>query len=187
MIGIGFDIGFTDENVTAGAVVEFSPRGKPALLACLVFEPDMSLDWMQRITSIGLDVFRALKEYRPAFVSYETAHIGAHAQTGLKLAHLGGALLLAAGANGVPIFSVQPSEAKKALTTSGGATKADMITNARLCYGAALVAALSQYPEKRHSHVCDASGIVLAGWNQYRASSSPAQRKPTRRKAAKVL
>lgn len=183
MIGIGFDIGFTDDNVTAGAVVEFSARAKPALLACLVIEPDMRLDWITRIQSIGLEALAALKEYQPAFVCYETAHIGANPQNGLKLAHLGGALLLAAGARGVPIYSVQPSEAKKALTTFGGATKADMIENARLCYGAALVAALAQYPEKRHSHVCDASGIVLAGFTRHTQGFTA---RPKKRRAAKA-
>lgn len=152
----GVDIGFTEGNPTALAIVEVCP--KPVLVHYESFYPyKAARTWEDAIDHIGgsLGAFLALAGFGSDYLSllaYEMPHVRTNTQTAIKLAHLCGIVRCVATTACINVTGVQPTQAKKALTGSGAAKKAQMVEAAFRLFG-----------ERLSEHEADACGIALAG------------------------
>lgn len=151
----GVDIGFTDINPTALAIVEVCPR--PVLVHYESFYPYKAAKWEGAIDHIGgsLGACLALSGFDSDYLSllaYEMPHVRTNTQTAIKLAHLCGIVRCVATTACISVTGVQPTQAKKALTGSGAAKKEQMVAAAFRLFG-----------ERMSEHEADACGIALAG------------------------
>jgi Holliday junction resolvasome RuvABC endonuclease subunit len=151
----GVDIGFTRRSPTALAVVEFNPR--PVLLIHKCYFPRPGLEWEEAIDDIGEALAHdfglwGIDGFYLNHLSYELPHARDNVQTAIKLAHMCGIVRRIARHCNIEVSGVQPSQAKKALTTHGVATKQQMQASALALFG-----------EQLTEHEADACGVALAG------------------------
>lgn len=160
MIIIGLDIGIT--NVSPCGLAVYEAHGDQVLYTCEIRPSSKRDDVDTRIADIGTQIGVKVGSWRDVgLIAYEAPHVQDNAQTALKLARMCGAVVMLAHLRGVPCVSIQPVQAKIALTSNPTASKAEMI------YGAQ-----RQFLRDRSltSHEADAIGVALAGWAQHRLS-----------------
>jgi Holliday junction resolvasome RuvABC endonuclease subunit len=151
---VGVDIGFTRENPSALAWIEFTATGPVLQTHNLASPMYRGGAWTVAVDEVldRLTVYLSNPRRPYDAIAYEMPHVQNNAAVAIKLAHVCGGVRLIAIANQRPSAAVQPAEAKKALTRSGAATKAEMQGAAYKLFGARLT-----------PHEADACGVALAG------------------------
>jgi len=109
--------------VTGYGVVARRGVGAVSLVECGVIRTTAGTPLAERIREIYLEVDGLLERHRPFAVSVEAVFQGKNARSALTLGHARGAILLAAALRDIPIAEYSPSEIKKAVVGTGGATK----------------------------------------------------------------
>jgi len=81
------------------------------------------ISFVDRLRRIHLKVEELIGEHAPEAFAIEIAYVGTNPCSALKLGEARAAAILAAARVGLPVFQVNPAEAKKAVTGSGRASK----------------------------------------------------------------
>lgn len=150
MIALGFDPGYGQHNVTGWAVIDTEG-------ACVVARGKLKATGVtddERLASLVNQVAAVIRAQACDVCVYELPVHGPNQRSIAGLARVCGVILACATLRGLPCVSVQPAEAKQALTGRGNATKQDMIAAAWRQF--ALQGALCDAE-------ADAIGIALAG------------------------
>ena len=79
-----------------------------------------------KYTTIFEELEQIITSYRPDCLSIETQFVSKNPQSTIKIGMARGVAILAAARAGLPIYEYAPTRAKKALTGSGRAQKADI-------------------------------------------------------------
>ncbi|GAC1572176.1 MAG: crossover junction endodeoxyribonuclease RuvC [Candidatus Elarobacter sp.] len=101
--------------------------GTPRLVEGGVLQPNPKLPLEQRLVQLHDAMLEVVRATRPDCMVIEelwTAY--EHPQTAVLMGHARGVLVLAAGANGIPVNHIAHSAVKRALAASGSATKAQV-------------------------------------------------------------
>lgn len=176
IITLGIDGGFTDSkkkdlsNQTGLALIKANTdTGKTDLLFSHLVIPDMKLEWVERIRKIQQEVRAIVWRWQVAYgVEFDCAGVefvylskdSENVQTSLKLAALAGANMAAVSPYVKQVYFPLPSQAKKALSRNGSATKTEMMAAARKLYGKDRIGSI---------HEADACGNALAAAELYLA------------------
>lgn len=156
MIVLGIDPGLTRQNPTGLALLNDSGK----LLSSETFAPARSkMPWQNFLYVLADEILEFVwsEKDRIDLIAYELPHVAINAQSAIKLAHVCGMVITSASRYEIPVIGVQPSEAKKALTGKGNASKDLMIFEAQQQFGLSLP-----------KDIADACGIALAGLAKYR-------------------
>lgn len=158
MIVLGIDPGLTRKNPTALAFLNDSGK----LLSSETFAPARTkMPWIDFVWTLTGELSPIIAKHQVGngieFIAYELPHVATNPQASIKLAHVCGVIVGVAASFDIPVIGVQPSEAKKALTGKGNASKEEMIAAAQRQFGLSLP-----------KDVADACGIALAGLAKYR-------------------
>lgn len=156
MIILGLDCGLTKKNPTGVALIEtFGAGQRIALLRCTalsLLREREDWEWDRRVAMLALQINGLCRAWYPDLIAWEVAPLmKGNAQTLIKLSHIGGIALGVAATLGVHHQIVSPSEAKRALTGKGNASKEQMIEAAWAGFGA-----------KLSKDMADALGVALA-------------------------
>lgn len=119
---LGVDPG---SNATGFGLVE-RDGGRVRHLRHGILRPPKGAELSQRLAFLHAELALLLAETRPAVAVVERVFLAANPRSALVLGQARGALLVALGAAGVRVFEVAAREAKKAITGSGAADKAQM-------------------------------------------------------------
>lgn len=91
--------------------------------ACGVIKPKATHPIYMRCETIFHELAVLLEEYEPHDLAYESSYVGEHASAAIALGQAQGAMFAAASNQKLNISKYTPSEAKKAVTGYGNATK----------------------------------------------------------------
>lgn len=175
----GLDIGITKDNPIGYALIDHN-GARFSLVRLVVITPDMKLEWEQRIAALFNSVLGFVDDDKPAIYGFERAAAHTNMQSGLKLAEMGGTIRAIGALFGAPVYGVEPSQAKKALTTYGAASKTDMMECVKELFGAHILDRLGPLAP----HGADAIGVAVAAFALYAGVLAQPKKKATRRKAA---
>ncbi len=111
----------------------------------------------RRLLAIYRELLPLLRRYRPRALALEELHSRYRFPgTGLLMAHARGAIALAAGRAGVPVFHYSPTQVKSAVAGYGGAPK-EMVQRA-------VQQRLSLPVPPASQHCADALALALCHW-----------------------
>ncbi len=120
---LGVDPGL---RTTGYGVIEVR-LGEPRLIEGGVLQPNPKHPLEQRLVQLHDAMVEVVRATRPACMVVEelwTAY--EHPRTAVLMGHARGVLVLAAGANGVPVHHIAHAAVKRALVGSGSATKSQV-------------------------------------------------------------
>lgn len=179
IITLGIDGGFTDSkkkdlsNQTGLALIKVNTDTlKTELLFSHLVIPDMKLEWVERIREIQQEVrgvvgrWTVLPPLEIHCAGIEFVYLSKdsdNVQTALKLAALAGANMAAVSRDVERVYFPLPSQAKKALSKNGSATKTAMMAAAQRLYGKEMITSI---------HIADACGNALAAAELYLVEKS---------------
>jgi crossover junction endodeoxyribonuclease RuvC len=103
------------------AVVE-GDASRPTLLWSDCVQPDKG-SGAARLAHVYRAISEAIAAHAPDVLAIETLFFSVNKQTALKVAEARGAILAAAGTNGIPVAEYSPQQIKGAVTGHGGARK----------------------------------------------------------------
>ena len=156
---IGIDIGIT--KIAPCGLAVYESYGGHVLHTCTIKPMCKSDDVDERIADIGTQIDEELLEHdNVQAIAYEMPYVGENAATTIKLAKMCGAVVMLAALRGLPVYGVQPTAAKVALTGIANADKGHMQRAANIQYKVGNIT----------SHEADAIGVALAGWALYKSA-----------------
>ena len=119
---LGVDPG---SNATGFGLVE-REGGSVRHLRHGILRPPRGAEMAQRLAFLHAELGRILVETKPSVAVVERVFLASNPRSALVLGQARGALLVALGAAGVRVSEIAAREAKKAITGSGSADKAQM-------------------------------------------------------------
>ena len=120
MIVLGVDPGTA---VTGYGVVKGEGAAPPTLIECGVIRTKPSDPLASRLLSINEGISEIIERHRPDCVCVEDVFYARNVRTTVVLGHARGVIMLAAAKAGLEVHEFPPTEIKKAVTGSGGASK----------------------------------------------------------------
>ncbi len=163
---LGIDPGL---QITGYAVVEITARGPLVCEAGVVrsSEGRATTDMAPRLVTLYDGLMEVLAQFHPASVAVEQlyAHYD-HPRTAILMAHARGVIFLAAGQQGLPVFSYNATSIKKTITGNGRASK-DQVQ--RTIQRELNLVALPEPPD-----VADALAAALCHYHHQRAAKAEA-------------
>lgn len=151
---LGIDPGL---GCTGYAVVEQEGSGgEPRLLEAGAIRSDEKLPLPERLVQLHREVSAVLEEFSPAVLALEDLYSEyKFPKTALLMAHARGAICLAAGQRGVPVWSYAARQVKVAVVGNGAASKEQV---------QAMVARVFSLPRvPTPNDVADAMAVALTG------------------------
>lgn len=150
-----------DPGLAAGGYGLIGPpedgRREPCLVVMGEFGAPPREPLEQRLLAIYRELLPLLRRYRPTALALEELHSRYRFPgTGLLMAHARGAIALAAGRAGVPVFHYSPTRVKSAVAGYGGAAK-EMVQRA-------VQQRLSLPVPPASQHCADALALALCHW-----------------------
>ena len=121
MLVLGIDPGTA--NTGYGVVRGGAPAGFPSLVECGVIRTRARDPLPARLREIFEGVSELIARHKPDALSVEDVFYARNVRTTVVLGHARGVILLAAELSGIPVNEYAPSEIKKAVVGTGGATK----------------------------------------------------------------
>jgi len=116
---LGIDCG---SRITGYGVVETNGRGYK-LIECGAIKLSPSDPLVSRLTSIYEALAQIIQTHRPDAVAFEGLFHAINVQSALKLGHVRGVSMFAAGQANLPVFEYSPLEVKSSVTGYGRAEK----------------------------------------------------------------
>lgn len=106
------------------ALIDRPARGKKeSLYYSNCIETPGTESFMERLTNVGLEIERLIKEHRPDHLAIEEVYFSTNQKTALHTAEVRGMILYVARKSDLSIFEYNPGRIKVALTGDGRATK----------------------------------------------------------------
>lgn len=112
------------------AILELK-QNKPKLLFSQCLETDSKKSRPKRLLSIGEEVRRVIKKWRPEVLAIETLFFNANVTSAIGVAEARGVVIHEAAKAGLEVFEYGPQAIKIAVTSYGKASKAQMETMTR--------------------------------------------------------
>ncbi|MBM3451351.1 MAG: crossover junction endodeoxyribonuclease RuvC [Armatimonadetes bacterium] len=153
-VALGFDPGLV---ATGYGALAAGPRGAVLREAGVIrSRPQLSLE--VRILEIYRETHVVLEEIGPDVIVLEDVFMHPHfPQSAITLAHVRGALCVAAAERGVPVESLAPAAVKRAVSGNGRAPKAQM---------QGVVARLLRISGSPSAHAADALALAIAAMSR---------------------
>ncbi|MBS0585922.1 MAG: crossover junction endodeoxyribonuclease RuvC [Verrucomicrobia bacterium] len=121
-------------RVTGWGVVEMV-ASRYRLVAFGVITPKVSLTMEQKYLEIFEGITVVIDAHLPEALSIETQYVDKNVQSAIKLGMARGTAIVAAAKKGLPVFEYSPTNAKKAVTGRGSATKEQVAQMLKLLLG----------------------------------------------------
>lgn len=117
---LSIDPGFERVGI---AVIKKTNLKKDELVYSMCFKTSTKLPLPERIKSIGLEVERIIKKYKPEVFAIEKLYFTTNQKTVMGVSEARGAIMYVASINGLKIFEYTPPQIKLAVTGYGKADK----------------------------------------------------------------
>src|SRR5580698_10406675 len=121
---LGIDPGYDRLGI---AVIERPSKGKESLIYSDCLQTSAKDDIYVRLKSIGSEVARIIKEFKPDVLAIETLFITKNQKTAMRVAEARGIIMYEALKHDIPVDEYGPMEIKTAVTGDGTSDKARMI------------------------------------------------------------
>jgi crossover junction endodeoxyribonuclease RuvC len=123
MIVLGVDPGYD----RLGLAIVKQESGKLALLYSDCFTTDKKTIFSERLLTIGNEVEKVLKDWKPNMVASEKLFFTVNQKTAMNVAEARGIITYLAAKHGLPLSEYTPLEIKTCITGYGSADKKQMI------------------------------------------------------------
>jgi crossover junction endodeoxyribonuclease RuvC len=123
MIILGIDPGFERLGV---AVLEKN-KNKESVLFSECFKTSSKLEFSSRLSLIGDEVKKIIKEYKPEILAIETLFLNTNQKTVMRVAEARGVVVYEAAQAGLKVFEASPPQIKIAVTGYGKSDKKQII------------------------------------------------------------
>jgi len=90
------------------------------------FKTSNKLDFSQRIYSVGREIKKIIKKYKPEILAIETLFLNTNQKTAMRVAEVRGVVIYEAKHAGLRVFEASPPQIKIATTGYGRANKEQM-------------------------------------------------------------
>jgi crossover junction endodeoxyribonuclease RuvC len=110
-----------------GIAIMEKQNGKEVLLYSDCFRTSKELPHHERLTMVGGELERIIKEYKPQALSVEKLFFSKNQKTALLVAECRGVILYEASRHGLQVYEYQPADIKIAVTGYGKSDKEHMI------------------------------------------------------------
>jgi crossover junction endodeoxyribonuclease RuvC len=110
-----------------GIAIMEKQNGKEVLLYSDCFRTSQELPHHERLTMVGGELERIIKEYKPQALSVEKLFFSKNQKTALLVAECRGVILYEASRHGLQVYEYQPADIKIAVTGYGKSDKEHMI------------------------------------------------------------
>ncbi|MEI7709267.1 MAG: crossover junction endodeoxyribonuclease RuvC [bacterium] len=104
-----------------------SAQGKETVIFSECFKTSAKLEFSERLSLIGAEVKRVIKEYKPEVLAIETLFLTTNQKTVMHVAEARGVVVYEAAKAGLKIFEASPPQIKIATTGYGRSDKTQMI------------------------------------------------------------
>jgi|JI9StandDraft_1071089.scaffolds.fasta_scaffold22957_3 crossover junction endodeoxyribonuclease RuvC len=121
-------------RVTGWGVVEMVAN-RYQLVGFGVITPKVTLTMEQKYLEIFEGITVVIDAHLPEALSIETQYVDKNVQSAIKLGMARGTAIVAAAKKGLPVFEYSPTNAKKAVTGRGSATKEQVAHMLKLLLG----------------------------------------------------
>lgn len=119
---LGIDPGI---EKTGFAILEME-ADRPKILDCGCITTDKKNPFAHRLATIASDLKKILRQWKPTAASLEQVFFSKNVKTALKVSHARGVILETLEEHGLPVFELNPSHIKIAMTGHGRADKFQM-------------------------------------------------------------
>lgn len=105
------------------AVIERLPKQKEILVYSACFKTKVGFPFHERLISIGAEIERIVKKYKPVALAIEKLYFTTNQKTAMGVAEARGVIIYSATKYGVSLFEYSPPQIKVAVTGYGKASK----------------------------------------------------------------
>ena len=105
------------------AIIEKTGQKKDTLIYSSCFKTKATLPFHARLSLIGEEVEKIIKEYKPKALAIEKLYLNTNHKTVMGVAEARGVIVYSASHNGLDIFEYTPPQIKVAVTGYGKADK----------------------------------------------------------------
>lgn len=127
---LGIDPGY--ERLGIAILEKDSTNKKEKVLFSECFKTSTKLEFTERLYTIGQEVKKIIKEYKPDVLAIETLFLNTNQKTVMHVAEVRGVILYEAISAGLKIFEASPPQIKMATTGYGAASKEQIIKMVKL-------------------------------------------------------
>ena len=117
---LGIDPGFERLGI---AVLNKEKQNKEQVIFSECFKTSAKLDFSDRLSLIGTEVKKIIKEYKPEILAIETLCLNTNQKTVMRVAEARGVAIYEASQAGLKIFEASPPQIKTATAGYGKANK----------------------------------------------------------------
>lgn len=155
---LGIDPGF--ERLGLAILEKNKKDKKERVIFSECFKTSAQLNFSERLFSIGEEIRKIIKKYKPEILSIETLFLNTNQKTVMRVAEARGVAVYEAARAGLRIFEASPPQIKIATTGYGASDKAQIIK---------MVKILVEIDEKKKSDdELDAIAIALTAFAHLR-------------------
>ena len=173
---LGVDPGLTRCGI---GVVDKDASRKLSLLHVSVATTNASVELVDRIGSLSIELEAAIDQYKPELIAIERVFAQANLRSVMGVAQISGVLLMLASRKNIPVVFHTPSEVKSAVTGNGRAEKAQVGNMVAKILG------LTEVPKP--ADAADALAIAItAAWKNFDTSSATKSLTPAQEAWAKA-
>ena len=124
MIILGIDPGFERLGIAIlEKNTEARPMGKERVVFSECFKTSAKLEFSERLLSIGKEIKKVIKKFKPEILAIETLFLTTNQKTVMRVAEVRGVVMYEASLAGLKIFEASPPQIKIAITGYGKANK----------------------------------------------------------------
>ena len=127
---LGIDPGF--ERLGIAVLEKNKGDKKEKIIFSECFKTSNKLDFSKRLSLIGEEVKKIIKEYKPEVLSVETLFLNTNQKTVMHVAEARGVVVYEAALAGLKIFEASPPQIKIATTGYGKASKEQIMKMVRI-------------------------------------------------------
>ena len=117
---LAIDPGFERVGI---AVIQKRAKEKEKLLYSDCFKTSSKLPFSKRLLTIGNEIEKIIKKYKPGGLAIETLLFNTNQKTAMRVAEARGTIIFISKKSGLQIFEYTPLQVKMAITGYGHATK----------------------------------------------------------------
>ncbi|MDQ3014459.1 MAG: crossover junction endodeoxyribonuclease RuvC [bacterium] len=109
------------------AIIEKAVKGKEVLLYSSCFQTPKQLAHHERLSMVGQEIARVIKEYKPKALAIESLFFSKNQKTAMQVAETRGVILYEASRHGLQVKEYLPVDIKIAVTGYGKSDKSHII------------------------------------------------------------
>ncbi|TSC61155.1 MAG: crossover junction endodeoxyribonuclease RuvC [Parcubacteria group bacterium Gr01-1014_107] len=117
------------------AILEKEKGGKERLIFSECFSPKIKLAGEEKLLSVGREIERLIKQFRPGYLALEKVFFNQNQKTVMKVAEVRGVIIYEAKSFGLDVYQYTPLEVKVAATSYGRSSKSEVAGMVRKIIG----------------------------------------------------